>query len=37
MKNLSLVLNVISMILDVAVVLLSIITIRHILRAKKEN
>lgn len=37
MKNLSLVLNVISMILDVAVVILSIITIRHILRSKKEN
>ena len=37
MKNLSMVLNAISMILDVAVVILSIITIRHILRSKKEN
>ena len=37
MKNLSTILTVISMILDVAVVILSIITIRRIAADRKEN
>ena len=37
MKNLSTILSVISMVLDVAVVILSIITIRRIAADRKEN
>lgn len=37
MKNLSTILTVISMVLDVAVVILSIITIRRIAADRKEN
>lgn len=37
MKNLSTILSVISMVLDVAVVVLSIITIRRIAADRKEN
>ena len=37
MKNLSTILSVISMVLDVAVVILSIITIRRIATDRKEN
>ena len=37
MKNLHTILSVVSMILDVAVVILSIITIRRITADRKEN
>lgn len=37
MKNLSTILSAISMVLDVAVVILSIITIRHVVVNRKEK
>ena len=37
MKNLSTILSAISMVLDVAVVILSIITIRHVVANRKEK
>lgn len=37
MKNLSTILSAISMVLDVAVVILSIITIRHVVTNRKEK
>ena len=37
MKNLSTILSAISTVLDVAVVVLSIITIRHIVAGRKEE
>ena len=37
MKTLSTVLNVVGVVLDVAIVIMSIITIRHILATRKEK
>lgn len=37
MKTLSTVLNVVGIVLDVAIAIMSIITIRHVLKDRKEN
>ena len=37
MKPLSIVLNIVGIVLDVAIAIMSIITIRHILTSRKEN
>ena len=37
MKTLNTVLNIVGIVLDVAVAIMSIITIRHILTSRKEN